>query len=110
PKNDWAGFQPALEGVVALVREEAAMRAEALKLAPYDALIEQYDPGGRAADIAPVFADLKTFLKDFVPQALAAQEKRLAKRPLKPLSGSYPVETQRELGLAMMAAVGFDLT
>src|SRR5204863_348092 len=27
PKSDWAGFQPALEGVVTLVREEAALRA-----------------------------------------------------------------------------------
>ena len=70
-KNDWAGFLPALEGVVALVREEAALRADVLGLDPYDALMEQYDPGNRAADIAPVFAELKTFLKDFVPEALA---------------------------------------
>ena len=110
PKNDWAGFLPALEGVIALVREEAALRADALGLDPYDALMEQYDPGNRAADIAPVFAELKAFLKDFVPEALAAQEERLAKTPLKPLSGNYPIDKQRELGLAMMAAVGFDLT
>jgi carboxypeptidase Taq len=109
-KNDWAGFLPALEGVVALVREEAALRADKLGLDPYDALMEQYDPGNRIADIAPVFAELKTFLKDFVPEALAVQEERLAKTPLKPLSGNYPAERQRELGLAMMAAVGFDLT
>jgi len=109
-RNDWAAFQPALENVVSLVREEAAMRAKALGLAPYDALMEQYDPGNRVAEITPVFAELKAFLKDFVPQALAAQQERLAKRPLKPLSGNYPIEKQRELGLAMMAAVGFDLT
>ncbi|RUM98451.1 carboxypeptidase M32 [Pseudaminobacter arsenicus] len=109
-KNDWSGFLPALEGVVALVREEAAMRAEVLHLDPYDALMEQFDPGHRAADITPVFAELKAFLRGFVPQALAVQEERLAKTPLRPLSGTYPVERQRELGLAMMAAVGFDLT
>ncbi|MBX3532246.1 MAG: carboxypeptidase M32 [Rhizobiaceae bacterium] len=109
-RNDWAGFQPALEENLALVREEAAMRAAVLKLDPYDALMEQYDPGNCAADVAPVFADLKSFLVDFVPRALDVQERRLAKRPLRPLSGAYPVERQRELGLAMMAAVGFDLT
>ncbi len=109
-KNDWAGFLPALEGVIALVREEAAMRADALKLQPYDALMEQYDPGNRAAEIAPVFDELKRFLKGFVPEALEVQAQRLAKTPLKPLSGVYPIERQRELGLAMMAAVGFDLT
>ncbi|MHA6642917.1 carboxypeptidase M32 [Mesorhizobium sp. A623] len=108
-KNDWGGFLPALEGVLALVREEAAMRADVLGLDPYDALMEQYDPGNRAADITPVFAELKAFLKDFVPEALAVQEERTRKRPVKPLSGVYPVDRQRELGLAMMAAVGFDL-
>lgn len=109
-RGDWASFLPALEGVVALVREEASMRADVLGLDPYDALMEQYDPGNRAGDVTPVFAELKFFLKDFVPEALAVQEERLARRPLKPLSGVYPVERQRELGLAMMAAVGFDLT
>ena len=39
---------------------------------PYDAMMEQYDPGNRAADIAPVFAELKTFLKDFVPAGAGA--------------------------------------
>ena len=109
-KGDWAGFMPALDGVIKLVREEAQLRADKLGLDPYDALMEQFDPGNRAADIAPVFDELKTFLKDFVPEALAVQEARLAKRPLKALSGVYPIERQRELGLAMMNAVGFDLT
>ncbi|MBU2190881.1 MAG: carboxypeptidase M32 [Alphaproteobacteria bacterium] len=109
-KNDWANFLPALEGVIALVREEAQMRSEATGLDPYDALMEQYDPGNRAAEITPVFTDLKSFLRDFVPEALAVQQERLVRTPLKPLSGDYPIERQRELGLAMMAAVGFDLT
>jgi carboxypeptidase Taq len=110
PKNDWLGFLPALDGIVALVREEAELRAAATGLDRYDALMEQYDPGHRAIDIAPVFSELKTFLKGFVPEALAVQEERLAKNPLRPLSGVYPIDKQRELGLAMMAAVGFDFT
>jgi carboxypeptidase Taq len=109
-KNDWAGFQPALETIIVLVREEAAMRADVLGLSPYDALMEQFDPGNRAADITPVFDHLKRFLKSFVPQALDIQAKRNDAHPVKPLSGSYAVERQRDLGLAMMAAVGFDMT
>lgn len=110
PRGDWDSFLPAFEGVVALVREEAQLRGEALGLAPYDALMEQYDPGNRMADVDAVFADLKSFLKDFVPEALGVQEARLARRPRKPLSGPYPIEKQRELGLAAMRAVGFDFT
>ena len=109
-KNDWASFLPALEGVITLVREEAALRAEVLGLDPYDALMEQYDPGNRAADIAPVFDELKTFLKGFVPEALAVQEERRAKAPGRPLAGPYAIDKQRELGLAMMGAIGFDFT
>src|SRR5690606_21601857 len=67
-KGDWDSFLPALEGVVALAREEAQLRADALGLAPYDALMDQFDPGNRTADIDGVFADLKSFLKGFVPE------------------------------------------
>lgn len=109
PAGDWDTFQPALADVVAMMREEAAMRAEVLALAPYDALMEQFDPGNRTASINPVFTELKTFLVDFVPEALSVQEEKLAKRPLKALSGDYPVERQKALGLAMMQAVGFDM-
>lgn len=109
-RNDWAGFLPALEEVLVLTREEASMRAAVLKLDPYDALIEQYDRGTRAGFVAPIFEELKTFLVGFVPHALEVQAKRLAELPLKPLSGAYPIERQRELGLTMMAAVGFDIT
>ena len=41
--------------------------ADALKLAPYDALMDQYDPGNRTADLDLVFADLKTFLETGSP-------------------------------------------
>ena len=43
--------------------------------------------GNRAADIAPVFAELKTFLRGFI-RALDVQERRLAAKPLQPLAGN----------------------
>jgi carboxypeptidase Taq len=107
-KNDWNGFLPSFENVVALAREEAQRRAEVLKLSPYDAMVEQYDPGSRAAEIATVFADLKSFLKGFIPEALEAQARRRAKRPVKPLAGPFPIDKQKALGLELMKAVGFD--
>lgn len=108
--GDWAAFAPHLQTVLDLTREEADLRAAASGLTPYDALMDQFDPGNRTADLTPIFTDLKTFLKSFVPEALAAQSERLAKRPLKPFTGPYPIEAQRALGLAAMQAVGFDFT
>ena len=107
-QDDWAGFLPAFEGVVAIAREEAELRAKALGLAPYDAMMEQFDPGNRAADIDPVFARLKVFLKDFIPSAIARQDEKRARRPLKPLNAPFPIEKQKALGLAVMEALGFD--
>lgn len=107
-KNDWTDFLPSFENIVALAQEEAARRAEVLKLSPYDALVEQYDPGSRSAEIARVFADLKGFLRGFIPEALDAQARRRARHPLKTFAGPFPAEKQKALGLEMMKAVGFD--
>ncbi len=108
PTGDWKAFAPALGDVVKFAREEARMRSQNTGLKPYDAMIDQYDPGNKMADIDPVFAELKTFLKSFVPQALELQKQRLAHRPLRPLNGPFPVEKQRALGLAAMKQMGFD--
>ena len=108
PTGDWKAFAPTLKQVIIFAREEAQMRAEATGLKPYDAMMEQYDPGNRMADINPIFADLKTFLKSFVPEALENQKKRHANRPLKPMNGPFPFDKQRSLGQAAMKQVGFD--
>jgi carboxypeptidase Taq len=107
-RNDWSDFLPSFENIVSLAREEAQRRAEVLKLSPYDAMVEQYDPGSRSAEIARVFAHLKAFLKGFIPEALEAQARRRARRPLKPFAGPFPIEKQKALGLELMKAVGFD--
>jgi carboxypeptidase Taq len=108
--GNWKDFLPAFEGIVNLAREEAQLRSQVLKLAPYDALIEQLDPGSRAADITIVFTELKTFLKIFIPEALAAQDERRAKHPAKPFNAPFPIERQKALGEALMEAIGFDFT
>jgi carboxypeptidase Taq len=108
PSGNWKEFLPAFEGIIATLREEAALRADVLKLAPYDAMIEQYDPGSRVAEIDPIFAELKTFLKGFVPQAMAAQARRLSRHPAKPFNAPFDIARQKALGQALMQAVGFD--
>ena len=108
PSGDWKAFLPALEGVVELAREEAQLRASVLDLSNYDALIEQFDPGNRVVDITRVFSELKKFLKGFIPEAIAHQNEKRSKHPVKALNAPFPIEKQKALGLAMMKAIGFD--
>ena len=105
PADDFAGFAPHLEAVLALVREVAAAKAEALGCGAYDALLDEYEPGGRSADIDALFARLAGFLPGFLARVLEHQARRPA--PLAP-EGPFAIEAQRALGLRLMAAVGFD--
>ncbi len=104
PQNDWQSFQPLLTEVVRLQREVAAALADRLGLGPYDALLDGYEPGGRTAHIAPLFAELSAALPDLIARTMERQ----ARAPAVSLAGTFPVEAQRQLGLALMKQLGFD--
>jgi carboxypeptidase Taq len=99
---DFEALAPALAEVVRLTREEAAAKAQALSLGLYDALLDGYEPGLRAAQIDALLDPLAAFLPDFLEQVLARQ-----KAPL-PLEGPFEFARQMTLGRALMAQMGFD--
>lgn len=103
--NDWASLQPRIETLLALVREQAAAKAEAFGLDPYDALLDEYEPGGRAARIDVLFADLETYLPELLGRVLDAQGRRGAARLP---AGPFPIAAQRGLCEQLMQALGFD--
>ncbi|MFP6743858.1 MAG: carboxypeptidase M32 [Alphaproteobacteria bacterium] len=105
PANDFAGFAPHLETVLSLVREAAAAKAAALDCAPYDALLDEYEPHGKSADIDALFARLAGFLPGFLGRVL---EHQAGEPPVLEPEGPFPVDDQRALGLRMMTAAGFD--
>jgi carboxypeptidase Taq len=100
--DDFAGFRPWLEKVVALKRQEA----EAVGYAdhPYDALLDEYEPGARAADLTKLFADLAAELAPLVATLTAAPRQPDATI----LARDFPVEQQKVLGELVATAVGFD--
>lgn len=102
---DFAGLLPALSDVLHLVREGAAAKAQALGVSPYDALLDQYERGLRSERIDDIFADLASFLPDFLPEVLERQAARPA--PQSP-EGPFAIPVQRELCVTLMQALGFD--
>lgn len=102
--NDWVGFEKNWKEVVALSREEAAIRGEALGLTPYDAMLDKFEPGTTTASLDTLFSDVKTWLPKLIEKAL---EKQNAETIIMP-SGTFSTETQKNLGLEVMKLLKFD--
>ena len=103
--SDFAMVRGHLAEVVNLVREQAAALAPVLALSPYDALMDGYQRGVRAADVAPVFAAYETFLRRVLPEVEARQARQPA--PLRP-AGSFPIVTQEALCRRLSERIGLD--
>ena len=103
PASDFVAFAQAFAPLLGLVREKAAALGEALNCAPYDGLVDSYEPGLRCATIDPLFDDLAGFLPEFLGQVHEAQAGAGA-----PLRVSGPVEAQQALAKRLMTALGFD--
>ena len=102
---DFKALEAKLGEVLRLQREIGRAKGEKLGLSTYDALLNDYEPGGRSARIDVLFDDLAAFLPGFIEEALAAQARRPA---ILPLDGPFPIERQRQLGLDLMKVLGYD--
>ena len=103
--NDYASVRPLLQTVLDLTRQIGQAKAAKLGVTPYEALLDQFEPGGRVAHIDPLFARISEILPGLIEDALAFQAKRpVPQRP----SGPFPVEAQRQAGHTLMEKLGFD--
>jgi len=100
---DFAQFRPWLEKVIRLKRREAD--ALAVTADPYDALLDDYEPGARADDLVGLFDALR---RELVPLVNALTYSAPRRPDTSLLRRAFPVERQRPFGEAVAAAVGFD--
>jgi carboxypeptidase Taq len=104
-QGEFAAVLPMLEVVLRLKREIAAAKAERLGTSPYEALFDQYEPGGSIAVIDSLFDEIAGFLPDLIEAALIRQ----AALPAAPQpDGPFPIEAQRRAALRLMEQIGFD--
>ena len=104
PANDWAGYAENLREVVRLAREEARCLSAVTGLAPYDALMDQYEPGMRSAEVDRVFGDLRQWLPGLIRDVLEKQSREAVIRPVPPFAQA----AQKALGHDAMQLMGFD--
>lgn len=103
-KNDFAHFQPFLETIVKLKREEA--QAVGYAQVPYDALLDEFEPGMTTAAATRVLGELRQQLVPFLAKIMASGQKA----PVAILERTYPVDRQQIFGQAVAAAIGFDFS
>ena len=97
--NDFAVFEPALRRNIDLAREYAACFPESEH--PYDALLDRYEPGTTAAQVSVLFARLREGLVPLISEIATMQDPPT-------LTGDFTVAAQREIGLEIVQAMGFD--
>lgn len=102
--NDFKSLAPKLDTLFALKREEAEVKASVMGVTPYEALLDQFDPGRREAQVDAIFDDLEQFLPGFVQQVMEKQARQPA--PVMP-RGPFPVEQQTALSHEVMRVFGF---
>jgi len=99
--DDWALFSPLLAEVLELRRRQA----EALGYAnePYDALLDEFEPGADTSEVAAIFADLRAQLKPLVTAIgeTGPHDDALSRR-------RFPEPAQIALSHRVLIAMGFD--
>lgn len=101
--DDFKQFESSLEKVINLKREEANAVGFGEGV-PYDALLDEYEPGATTADIETAFEPLR----DELIKLVAEIRESGVELPVEILSREYPVDAQEELVAKAAAAVGFD--
>ncbi len=101
--SDFAMFRPHLAEVVDMVRE--LTRYIGYKDSPYDALVEEYEPGMSTEKLRAVLGGLR---EELVPFLRELMERGQAPEPLP--AGKFAVDSQRALCREALQAIGYDFS
>ncbi len=100
--NDFKRLAPSLQTIVDLKREQA--QCWGYDDCPYDALLDEYEPGAKTRDVRATLEGLRQELVPLVKDKVENQ-RQLSKDFLR---RHYPQSAQAEFGQRMAAEMGFD--
>jgi carboxypeptidase Taq len=99
-KSDFKIFKPYLEKIVELNKRQAELIG--YKESPYDALLDDYEPGLTASKIESIFTPLAKELAELIKQVKDKPRVELPK-------AKYPIDIQVKMNHEIAAALGYDL-
>ena len=102
--DDFAAFQPVLEKVIELKRQEA--EAIGYQECPYDALLDEYEPGELTSNLTRVLGGLRDDLVPLVEAIVGS-----GRQPdVSILHREFPAAVQERFGKEVAAKIGFDFS
>jgi carboxypeptidase Taq len=101
-ESNFALFQPALEKILGLQRDLA--QCLGFEESPYDALLDQYEPGMKKAELVRIFSELKAGLVPLVQKI----SERLGQVDDEVLRRHFAEPAQWELSLEAARRIGYD--
>jgi carboxypeptidase Taq len=103
-KSDFPIFKPWMEKVFHLKRQQA--KAVGYKTVPYDAMLDDFEPGSSVTMVSAIFAALRDELVGLIT--------RIRESGVNPdrsiITRDYPVEKQQDFGTQVATAIGYDFS
>ncbi len=101
-ENDFKRFAPYLEKLLELKKE----RAEAIgyEEVPYDALLDDFEPGAKTSEVKTVLENLRKELVPLVEKIAHSNNKA----NVEIITRNYPISAQRKFGVTAAEAIGFN--
>jgi carboxypeptidase Taq len=100
--DDFQSFAPQLEKIFELKKAEA--EAIGYEECPYDALLDEYEPGAKTSEVAAVLDALRAELVPLVEEINASG----AKPPVDILRRKFPIDAQKVFAREASAKIGFE--
>ena len=100
--NDYASFAPKLKTIIELSQQ----KADAIGFADcrYDALLDEYEPGAKTAEVSQTLEGLRKELVPLIESIVGSGKPPSTEL----LHRSYPVEAQRSFARQVSEAIGFE--
>jgi carboxypeptidase Taq len=99
--NNYALFEPKLQKLIDLKRREVDIAG--YEQSPYDALLDDYEPGTTAADVKAVFDNFKPQLKGLLDKIFATK-----KPDDSVFKQHYDKQVQWDFGIDLLKQMGYD--
>ncbi len=99
--NDFKSYTPFLDKLLTLKKKECELLG--YEQHPYDAMLDQYEPGAKSADLKILFNDVKANLVEFV--------KQIAQKPQNAdafMFAEYDEQKQWDFSLDLLKQMGYD--